>query len=537
MLVRRVAVTLAVTLVLALAASIALIACGPTQPSLSASVPDGAHDVPISPDLKVSARGAVLQKAVLQRLDSPGEEYELAVTESEARLTGKLDPDAEYRLVATAQAQEPTPLPWQTRAMRVLNLERVFSTVHAPALVATDDPLMAFPGKPIELRFSEPIAKASVQAQGHTAEAQIARDDPRVLRVRLKDPVPGQEFTLRLLDVIGVNGAPADDLQVTVETPPAVTLVSVGAATAPGQVVLPPDRPLPVTFSRPVTSFTYTVDGETMSWSGEANAIIRLAVHSAPGQTVNVTIDGATAEDGGWLPAAQSYALVAPPPLRVAATWPENGATNVSVTGDPTIRFSEPIADQETAEAAITFDPPVAGKFQWLTRDRVRFLPDDSFPRLTDVTMTVHGGPDGVRGESGAPMEDDVTINFQTGHTKRIEVLLSRQVLTLYEDDVPIWSAPVATGVRGAETPPGTYRVTAKMPIARFRGVNPNGSRYDIPDVHWVLAFYADYTIHGAYWRTNFGTPGSNGCVSLTDANAKRVFDWADEGTTVVIRA
>jgi lipoprotein-anchoring transpeptidase ErfK/SrfK len=74
------------------------------------------------------------------------------------------------------------------------------------------------------------------------------------------------------------------------------------------------------------------------------------------------------------------------------------------------------------------------------------------------------------------------------------------------------------------------------MPVARFRGVNPDGSRYDIPNVHWVLAFYGDYTIHGAYWRSVFGRPGSNGCVSLTDANAKIVYDFADEGTTVVIR-
>ena len=65
--------------------------------------------------------------------------------------------------------------------------------------------------------------------------------------------------------------------------------------------------------------------------------------------------------------------------------------------------------------------------------------------------------------------------------------------------------------------------------------MNPNGSRYDIPDVHWVMAFYGDYTIHGAYWRARFGTPGSAGCVSLTDPNAKIVFNWTPEGTPVII--
>jgi len=52
-----------------------------------------------------------------------------------------------------------------------------------------------------------------------------------------------------------------------------------------------------------------------------------------------------------------------------------------------------------------------------------------------------------------------------------------------------------------------------------------------------VMAFFEDYTIHGAYWRSVFGRPGSAGCISLTDANAKVVFDWADKGTKVIIHA
>jgi lipoprotein-anchoring transpeptidase ErfK/SrfK len=91
--------------------------------------------------------------------------------------------------------------------------------------------------------------------------------------------------------------------------------------------------------------------------------------------------------------------------------------------------------------------------------------------------------------------------------------------------------------VKGAETPHGSYRVQYKMPVARFRGVNPNGSRYDIPNVHWVLAFYEDYTIHGAYWRQVFGRPGSNGCISLTDPNAKVVYDFAEEGTRIEVHS
>jgi lipoprotein-anchoring transpeptidase ErfK/SrfK len=107
--------------------------------------------------------------------------------------------------------------------------------------------------------------------------------------------------------------------------------------------------------------------------------------------------------------------------------------------------------------------------------------------------------------------------------------------MTLIEQGRAVQTLAVATGVPGADTPLGQFSVQYKMPVARFRGTNPGGRTYDIADVKWVLSFQGDYTIHGAYWRSAFGTPGSNGCVSLTDANAKLVYDWAPEGTLVRI--
>ncbi len=49
------------------------------------------------------------------------------------------------------------------------------------------------------------------------------------------------------------------------------------------------------------------------------------------------------------------------------------------------------------------------------------------------------------------------------------------------------------------------------------------------------FSFLGDYTIHGAPWRTQFGFPQSNGCVSMATDAARRVYDWAPEGTPVEI--
>ena len=156
---------------------------------------------------------------------------------------------------------------------------------------------------------------------------------------------------------------------------------------------------------------------------------------------------------------------------------------------------------------------------------------------LTNLTLTVHGGPDGPRTVAGGYLEDDISTSFTTTDFKRMDVSLSHQTMTLYENDRPIRTIYVATGVAAAPTPTGTYYVQMKAPQMRFRGVNPDGSHYDIPDVHWVMPFWGDYTIHGAYWRPRFGVPGSDGCISMSDADAKSLFDWADVGTPVVIHS
>ncbi|MBM2810273.1 MAG: L,D-transpeptidase [Chloroflexi bacterium] len=245
----------------------------------------------------------------------------------------------------------------------------------------------------------------------------------------------------------------------------------------------------------------------------------------------------ATPEDAALPFAMDVSGVTQPSPLRVVGIWPSYGAVNVSTAGAPTFRFSEPVDNSAAVEAAIHFEPAMTGRFNWLAPDRVRFVPEANLPSETEFSMSIRHDLIEVRGESGGLMTESFQTSFTTGRHKVIDVSLREQRLTLYEDEEPVWSALVATGVRGAETPLGAYRVEYKIPVTRFRGVNPNGSRYDIPNVHWVLAFLGDYTIHGAYWRSTFGRPASNGCISLTDANAKHVFDWADEGTAIVVRA
>jgi len=51
---------------------------------------------------------------------------------------------------------------------------------------------------------------------------------------------------------------------------------------------------------------------------------------------------------------------------------------------------------------------------------------------------------------------------------------------------------------------------------------------YNLPNVPYVMFFYRDYGLHGAYWHNNFGHTMSHGCINLRQVDARDLFKWAD---------
>jgi lipoprotein-anchoring transpeptidase ErfK/SrfK len=254
------------------------------------------------------------------------------------------------------------------------------------------------------------------------------------------------------------------------------------------------------------------------------------------GAQYKITVSDATSKNGAPLAEPTRFDLVTPPPLTVARFASGSDASIAPITTKPTIAFAEPVRDRRVAEAAIRIEPPVPGRFEWVDDRQVRFIPTRGFPYDTSVKVSIQSGLQGPRSVAGGYLDETPTFSFSTVPDKTIDVDVTRQVMTLFEGDKAIRTLPVATGLPGADTPIGEFRVEYKMRSANFRGVNSaTGTRYDLPNVNYILAFQGDYTIHGAYWRQAFGRPGSNGCVSLSDPDAKTVFDWAPDGTLIRI--
>lgn len=128
-----------------------------------------------------------------------------------------------------------------------------------------------------------------------------------------------------------------------------------------------------------------------------------------------------------------------------------------------------------------------------------------------------------------------------TGTTKRIVVDKSEQTLYAYADeDSLVMTEPISTGLELTPTPNGTFAVFRKTPSRYMQGPIPglNTAReWDLPGVPWVMYFtHGGAAIHGTYWHNNFGEPSSAGCVNLSPEQARQLYQWAELGTTVVIR-
>jgi lipoprotein-anchoring transpeptidase ErfK/SrfK len=117
------------------------------------------------------------------------------------------------------------------------------------------------------------------------------------------------------------------------------------------------------------------------------------------------------------------------------------------------------------------------------------------------------------------------------GGGRWIEVNLSQQRLTAWENGRRVYSTRISSGKRATPTRRGVYTIQSK-----HRAKTMRGRGYVAPNVPYTMFYSGGYAIHGAYWHNRFGTPVSHGCVNLPVGQARRLFSWASVGTRVVVR-
>lgn len=116
---------------------------------------------------------------------------------------------------------------------------------------------------------------------------------------------------------------------------------------------------------------------------------------------------------------------------------------------------------------------------------------------------------------------------------KWIHVRLKEQTLVAYEGDHPVFATIVATGAKGYETLPGTFRTQRKFVSTTMRGQDDEFGRYTVSDVPWTLFYDGSYALHGAYWHDTFGDVRSHGCTNIPPNDARWLFHWTDPALPV----
>lgn len=116
---------------------------------------------------------------------------------------------------------------------------------------------------------------------------------------------------------------------------------------------------------------------------------------------------------------------------------------------------------------------------------------------------------------------------------RRIEVDLTKQTTTLYENEQVVNTYAISSGLPGSPTNPGDFTVRAFV-REQSMGCGPT-STYCTPNVPWVVYFDGDIAFHGTYWHNNFGTRMSHGCVNLPIDQAKAIYEFAYLGTEVKV--
>lgn len=128
--------------------------------------------------------------------------------------------------------------------------------------------------------------------------------------------------------------------------------------------------------------------------------------------------------------------------------------------------------------------------------------------------------------EELSPISPDVP-----SRDKKIEVRLEEQIVIAYENNLPVFVAPVSSGgvlrVGTYTTPKGSFVTYYKRPSRHMAAGDIASSGFDLPGVPWVQYITeSGISFHGTFWHNDFGRPRSHGCINLSTPSAKWLYRW-----------
>jgi LysM repeat protein len=138
----------------------------------------------------------------------------------------------------------------------------------------------------------------------------------------------------------------------------------------------------------------------------------------------------------------------------------------------------------------------------------------------------------------------DMLVPLDLVPSKRIVLSRSQQHLWAYENGQVVFDWVISTGLPDSPTALGTFQVQSHEVNAYAEQWNlymPNfvGFYHPGPNMELWNGFHGFPTRGGGYllWTGDLGHPVTYGCVLLSLENAEALFNWAEDGVVVEVRA
>ncbi len=344
---------------------------------------------------------------------------------------------------------------------------------------------------------------ANTSGQGSTGGAGGGHSNEHTFSLRSSDPVAG------------ASSVPTDTT-ITLTFSKPVTLGKVMPTLAPavgGSWSQPSPDTLQYDLNGPLVPATH----EVVTIPGGSSGL-----KSSDGSTLSTTNSvGFSVAPGDYLRLQQLLAAIDYLPLSFTPSGPAAAPKDMAMDQAGTFAWRWPNQPPELmAQWA-------QGSFDEVTRAAVEAFENDNGL-----------GVDGIAGPAVWTDLLNAVAAQKTDPNPYVYVLVNKmqpENLTLYKDGASALSGIlVNTGAPGADTTDGTFAVFEHVRFSDMKGTNPDGSKYNDPNVPYASYFNGGDALHG-FIRAQYGYPQSNGCVEMSYANAAQVWPLTPIGTLVTV--
>jgi len=113
---------------------------------------------------------------------------------------------------------------------------------------------------------------------------------------------------------------------------------------------------------------------------------------------------------------------------------------------------------------------------------------------------------------------------------------LNSQTLSVYDACKLVFATLISSG-KNDWTFEGRFTILNKVGYNTITPPAESTSDYYIEGVPYFMTYAGNFGFHGAYWHDGFGAATSHGCINLSPADARWLYDWARLGDAAIISA